>query len=125
MGKKWYVAYYSRQDDSRPVEKYLKELSVNQRAKALAFIELLEKEGPNLHRPYADLLEDGIHELRIKLTGTQVRILYFFCYENFIILTNVFDKHSKKVPKEQIKLAKESRIDFLDRVSNEDIRSKT
>jgi len=125
MGKKWHVAYYSRQDDLKPVENYLKELPVNQRAKALAFIGLLEEEGPNLRRPYADLLEDGIHELRIKLTGTQVRILYFFCYQNFIILTNVFDKHSKKVPKEQIKLAKESREIFLDRFSEEDLRRKT
>jgi len=68
-----------------------------------------------LPRPYADLLEDGIHELRIKLTGTQVRILYFFCYRNTIVLTNVFDKHSDKVPKKQIKLAKENRNDFLTR----------
>ena len=79
------------------------------------------KGAPNLPRPYADLLEDGIHELRIKLKGTQVRILYFFCYQNIIVLTNVFDKHSDKVPKEQIKLAKENRIDFLNRFSEKDI----
>ena len=65
MGKKWYVTYYSKQDGSKPVEKYLKKLPINERAKTLAFIELLEEKGPNLHRPYADLLEDGIHELRI------------------------------------------------------------
>ena len=62
-------------------------------------------------RPYADILEEGIHELRIKLTGTQTRILYFFCYQNIIVLTNVFEKHTDKVPKAEIKLAKESRVD--------------
>jgi len=41
----------------------------------------LEKQGPNLPRPYTDLLEDGIHELRIKLSGEQIRILYFFVME--------------------------------------------
>ena len=70
-------------------------------------------------------MEDGIHELRIKLTGTQVRILYFFCYQNIIILTNVFVKHSDKVPKEQIRIAKENRKDFLNRFSEKDILEST
>ena len=124
MGKKWHITYYSKQDGSKPVEKYLKELPINERAKTLAFIEFLGEKGPNLHRPYADLLEDGIHELRIKLTGTQVRVLYFFCYQNIIVLTNIFDKHTDRVPKEQIKLAKESRTDFLSRFSEKETRSK-
>jgi len=124
MGKKWYVTYYSKQDSSKPVEKFLKELPVPIRAKALAFIGLLEEKGPHLYRPYADLLEDGIHELRITLTGMQVRVLYFFCYQNIIVLTNVFNKHTDKVPKDQIKQAKESRTDFLNRFSEKMIRSK-
>jgi len=37
-------------------------------------------------------------------------------------LTNVFEKHTDKVPKEQIKLAKENRIDFLNRFSEQDVR---
>ena len=124
MNTKWKVIYYSRQDGSIPVKGYISNLSLKERAKALAFIGLLEGKGPNLYRPYADLLEDGIHELRIKLSGTQVRILYFFCYQEFIVLTNAFDKHSAKVPEEQIKLAKENRADFLSRFSEKDIREK-
>ena len=124
MNTEWKVIYYSKQDDSIPVKGYISNLSVNERAKALAFIGLLEEKGPNLPRPYADLLEDGIHELRIKLSGTQARILYFFCYQNFIVLTNAFDKHSAKVPKEQICLAKENRTDFLSRFSEKDIKEK-
>ena len=72
-------------------------------------------------RPYADILEDGIHELRIKLTGTQVRILYFFCYQNIIVLSNVFDKHTDKVPKTEIVMAKDNRMDFLSRFKENDI----
>ena len=105
-----------------PVKDYIDNLSIKEQAKVLAFIGLLEGKGPYLPRPYADLLEDGIHELRIKLKGTQVRLLYFFCYQNIIVLTNVFDKHSNKVPKEQIKLAKEARIDFLNRFSEKDMK---
>ncbi|MCL2443980.1 MAG: type II toxin-antitoxin system RelE/ParE family toxin [Treponema sp.] len=122
MSSKWKVLYYIKQDGSKPVEEYIRKLSINERAKTLAFIDNLEESGPNLHRPYADLLEDGIHELRIKITGTQVRVLYFFCYQNIIILTNVFDKHTDKVPKAEIKLAKKNRMDFLSRYTEQEIR---
>ena len=108
---------------TKPVEDYIRKLSTGERAKILALIDHLEEKGPNLHRPYADLLEDGIHELRIKITGTQVRILYFFCYQNIMILTNVFDKHADKVPKSEIKLAKDNRDNFLNRYTEQEIRS--
>ena len=124
MSTEWKVIYYFRQDGSIPVKGFISALSVKERAKTMAFIGLLEEKGPDLPRPYADLLEDGIHELRMKLSGTQVRILYFFCFKNFIVLTNVFDKHSNKVPKEQINIAKESRMDFLCRFSEKDIKEK-
>jgi len=122
MSTEWKVIYYSEQNGSKPVEKYIDKLSIREQAKTLAFIGLLEENGPNLPRPYADLLDDGIHELRIKLTGTQVRILYFFCYKNIIVLTNIFEKHSDKVPKEQINLSKKSRADFLNRFSEKDLK---
>jgi phage-related protein len=122
MSRKWHVLYYSAKDGSMPIMEYIHNLSISERAKAMAIIKLLEDKGPDLPRPYADLLEDGIHELRIKLTGTQVRVLYFFCYQNIIVLTNVFNKHSTKIPKSEINIAKESRVDFLDRFSEKEIR---
>ena len=122
MGKKWYALYYFTHDGLKPVKEYIDELPLREQAKTLAFIALLEEKGPNLPRPYADILEDGIHELRIKLKGTQVRILYFFCYQNIIVLTNAFDKHTSEVPKAEIKLAKDRRTDFLGKHSENDIR---
>ncbi|WP_460057642.1 type II toxin-antitoxin system RelE/ParE family toxin [Spirochaeta dissipatitropha] len=58
------------------------------RAKIMSWISILEENGPILPRPYADLLRNEIHELRVKLSGSQVRILYFFCFEDFIVLTH-------------------------------------
>ena len=124
MTKRWQVFYYSMKDGTMPVKDFLDNLSLRERAKTMAFIGLLEEKGPNLPRPYADLLDVGIHELRITLTGTQIRILYFFCYKNIIVLTNVFDKYSKKVPKSQIKLAKDCRVDFLARFTENNIRGQ-
>jgi len=123
MNSKWHVVFYIKQDGTKPVEEYIRKLSINERAKTSTLIEELEEKGPDLHRPYADLLEDGIHELRIKLTGDQVRILYFFCYKNIIILTNAFEKNTDKVPKSEIKKAKKNRDDFLARYTEKEIRS--
>ena len=122
MNSKWQLFYYVKQDGTKPVEEYIDKLSCSEQAKTFAFIDHLKESGPNLPRPYADLLEDGIHELRIKLTGEQVRILYFFCYKDIIILTNVFEKHTDKVPKSEIKTAKKNRDDFLGRYTEREIR---
>jgi phage-related protein len=124
MTNEWRVYYYDKTDKTSPVKDYINALPLKERAKTLAFIGLLETNGPNLPRPYADLLKDGIHELRIKLTGTQTRILYFFCYQNTIVLTNVFEKHTAKVPESEITLAKTYRADFLSRYSEQDIREE-
>ncbi len=85
-------------------------------------IAALEEKGPNLSRPYADLLKDGIHELRVKLSGNQVRVLYFFCYRDFIVLTNVFTKTTAKVPEADIREAKRCRDDFLKRTDEKMLR---
>jgi phage-related protein len=85
-------------------------------------VSLLEEQGPNLPRPYADLLIDGIHELRLKLTGDQIRILYFFCYKEFIVLTHVFTKRTEVVPAPEIKKSQKCRDDFLSRFDEKKIR---
>jgi hypothetical protein len=41
-------------------------------------IERLKELGHELRRPEADLLRDGIHELRVNLRGINYRMLYFF-----------------------------------------------
>jgi hypothetical protein len=72
VATKWRIYYYDTAEGISPVKDYIDALSLREKVKALAFIGLLETNGPNLPRPYADLLEEGIHEIRIKLTGTQV-----------------------------------------------------
>lgn len=115
MNEKWTVVYYESSDRKCPVIDFIDSRSKRNQAKILSLISFLEEKGPILPRPYADSLEDGIHELRIKLSGNQVRILYFFCYKEYIILTHAFTKTTDKVPKSEIKKAKKYRDDFLKR----------
>jgi phage-related protein len=124
MDFSWRVFYYEKPDGTYPVMEFIDALTPREQAKTLSFINLLEEHGPNLKRPYADLLEDGIHELRITLSGTQTRFLYFFCFRDIIILTNVFEKNTQAVPESEIKLAKGRRNDFYKRFLEEDFKEK-
>ena len=121
---KWSIIYYETDDGKCPVENFISSRKASNKAKILSLLSFLEEKGPNLPRPYADLLEDGIHELRIKLSGDQVRILYFFCYKDFIILTHSFYKRTNQVPKSEIRKAKKYRNDFLSRFNEKQLREE-
>lgn len=113
MPKKWKIIYYETKQNESEVYQFIETQKDRNKAKILSWLSILETKGPLLPRPYADLLKDGIHELRIKLSGNQIRILYFFCYENYIILTNSFSKNKERVPEKEINKAKKCRTDFL------------
>lgn len=115
----WEVIYYETEDHKCPIMEFIDSRKKRNQAKVLSYVSLLQDNGPNLTRPYADLLEEGIHELRVKLSGEQTRILYFFCFRNLIVLTHAFIKTTNKVPKAEIKKAKKYRDDFLKRFSTE------
>ena len=118
----WHAVYYEKEGGECPVMDFIEWRKKSNQAKILAWISLLEERGPNLPRPYADLLEDGIHELRITLSKDNIRILYFFCFKEFIVLTNWFNKTTSQVPEEQISEAKRCREDFFKRISEEQLR---
>jgi len=115
MKPKWKVIYYTDKNDNCPVETFINSRSISNQAKIFNWIEQLEMHGPNLPRPYADLLDDGIHELRIKLSGDQIGILYFFCYKEYIILTHAFTKNTDRVPRVELEKTKKFRDDFINR----------
>jgi phage-related protein len=115
MVEQWDVEFYSDHDGNCEVAEWIMKLKVSQRDKVIAWIDKLQEMGPLLPRPYADLLLDGIHELRMKVSGNQVRILYFFVFENRIVLTHPFYKHVSKVPEKEINKAIQIREDYLRR----------
>ncbi|QEN04088.1 type II toxin-antitoxin system RelE/ParE family toxin [Thiospirochaeta perfilievii] len=123
MINKWNIIYYEQNQESEVFD-FVESQKNSNKAKLLSWLSILEEKGPLLPRPYADILDDGIHELRIKLTGKQVRILYFFCFKDFIILTNCFNKKTNKVPKKEIAKAKMYRDDFLSKYNEEKLRKE-
>ncbi|EMY60021.1 type II toxin-antitoxin system RelE/ParE family toxin [Leptospira terpstrae] len=123
MSKKWKILYFTENEEfPSEIEIFINSKDERNQAKIFAWLNKLAELGPNLPRPYADLLIDGIHELRIKLSGSQIRILYFFCYKDYIILTNQFVKNTDKVPKAEIKKAIKRRDFFLKKYSEKNYK---
>jgi phage-related protein len=119
MEKQWEIELYSDANGTCELADWLTKLKLSHRDKVLAWIDKLQEEGPLLPRPYADLLKDGIHELRVKVAHNQVRILYFFIFENRIVLTHRFIKNTSKVPEKEIKRAQNIRSEYIERSKNE------
>ena len=101
------VWFYCNKDGKSPMLELLQELAQDDRRaynKCRALIDRLEELGHELRRPTADLLQDGIYELRTKVGRVNYRLLYFFHGKNVAILEHAFTK-TANIPKEEIKRA--------------------
>ena len=70
-------------------------------------------EGPDLKRPYADVVSGKIRELRIHHSSNQYRILYFFQLKDQIVLVHAFAKKTQQLKKRDIALAERRMQDWL------------
>ena len=113
------VDFYRFDNGEAPVEKFLDELNIKMRNKALDSLLLLEEFGNALREPHSKYIEDGIFELRIKFASDISRIFYFFYVGNKIILTNGFIKKTNKTPKGELNLAKKYKSDYEKRFASQ------
>ena len=118
MYKVWF--YVTRRGDY-PVKELVEKLDKRSRAKIWRYIALLEEKGPRLTRPYAAYVGGKLRELRIRIRHGSIRIFYFFCAGNNIILLNAFKKNSARLPVKEIEKAKIYKNDFEERYSNGEI----
>ena len=112
---KFKVLFYQKADGSEPVKQFLNSLDKKMRAKMVRTIEALQNNGNDLREPYSKHLDDGIFELRAKVSSNITRVLYFFYVGNRAILTNGFIKKTQKTPKEELAKAKKYKADFIQR----------
>ena len=117
--KKFEVLFYEKRNGECPIEDFLVSLDVKMRAKIVGLLELLEEKGNQLREPYSKNIDDGIFEIRCKVGSNITRVLYFFYHDGKIILTNGFVKKTQKIPLNQIRIAKEYRIDYQERAGKE------
>ena len=96
-----------------PLDDFLDDLDKKARAKVMAHLSLLEEQGPNLKRPYADLVRGKIRELRIRQSSSQYRVLYFFQLRDHVVLVHAFSKKTQQLKTTDLDLAEKRMTDWL------------
>lgn len=109
------IIFYTTEQGDSPIDEFLNGLDKKARAKVAAYLSLLEEQGPNLKRPYADHVRGKIRELRIRYTSTQYRVLYFFHVGNLIVLVHAFAKKTQQLRENDIALAERRMGDWITR----------
>jgi phage-related protein len=97
------VVLFIDEDGACPLLVWLDRLPAKVQDKCIVRIERLAERGHELRRPEADLLRDGIYELRVSFRSVNYRMLYFF-HQQTAVISHRLTKE-KEVPDKEIELA--------------------
>ena len=114
MENEYSVEFFEKSNGTCPAEEYIESLDTKLAAKVYRTLGILEENGPDLREPYSKHLDDGIFEVRAKVSTNISRVLYFFYIGMRIILTHGFTKKVQKTPPLEIERAKSYRKEFLE-----------
>jgi len=118
----WEIEFYESANGDCPAREFL--VSLNKKDElpyVKRAIDHLQEFGNQLRRPQADYLEYGIFELRISVKRKQIRLLYFYFYQDKIVISHGLRKEAK-VKTSDIEKAKSIRaIIFHDAKENDEI----
>jgi phage-related protein len=89
------VVFYRETDGSVPALEWFDGLPAKAQDKCRIRIQRLAELGHELRRPEADILRDGIYELRVGLQHVNYRILYFFHGQVAAILAHGLTKRDR------------------------------
>ncbi len=95
------VVFYREADGRVPVLDWLRELRRENRrafARCVAKLRMLAMLGHELRRPHADVLRDGIRELRARQGRVHYRILYFPHGRDLVVLAHGLTKEGVVPP---------------------------
>jgi len=122
MDKEWKIIFYENENGECPMDDFMNLLSDVDKEKIVKWIKYLKNVGAELRRPQGDYLREGIYELRVRLQSyKQTRTLYFFCFENYIVLTHSFAKTTEEVPQKEINKALKFKENFLQKYNKNNI----
>jgi phage-related protein len=109
------LVFFTTERGDSPIDEFLDGLDKKSRAKVAAYLSLLEEEGPNLKRPYADVIRGKIRELRVHYSSNQYRVLYFFHVRDQIVLVHAFSKKTQQLKEKDIELSERRMDDWMRR----------
>lgn len=108
------LIFYETARGDAPALEFLLSLEARAQAKADRYFSYLRTQGPDLPRPYADVVQGKIRELRVRFGTQQIRFLYFF-EDRSVILVSGFVKKASAVPVEELERAERRMKDWLNR----------
>ncbi|MBF0378910.1 MAG: type II toxin-antitoxin system RelE/ParE family toxin [Desulfamplus sp.] len=110
------ILFYKTESGRCPVKDYFDNLTDTQ-AQKVAWVLKLIRELDYVPSNYLKKLvnTDGIWEVIIDIGKDTFRILCFFCDNELIILTNFFQKKSRKTPIKEINIAEQRKKEYLNR----------
>lgn len=112
----WEIEHYVSESGQRPIGDFFSDLNkATELPYVMRDISQLANLGNDARRPLASPLRDGVYELRTRINKKQFRILYFFFFNEKIILSHGFLKKSAEVPQTNIDLALLHKKDYFKR----------
>jgi phage-related protein len=106
---------YTTERGDSPIDEFLDGVDKKSSAKVAAYLSLLVGKGPNLKRPYADVVRGKISKFWIHYSSNQYRVLYFFHMHDQIVVLHAFSKKSQKLKEKDITLSERSMEDWMQR----------
>ena len=103
------IIFYKTGSNKCPIEDYLDKLSNKQVAKITWVLKIIREIHPVPTNYFKKLVNtDDIWEVRVDVGRDTFRLLGFFDGKELVILTNSFQKKTRKTPSKEIKLAEET-----------------
>ena len=115
----WAIELYDRRDGSSPVAEFIEEQSKRNQAKIFAEFDDMAEFGLMPRGNKLKDLEGKLWELRFRGEGLQFRFTYFAHTGRKLVILHGFCKKTRKTPKRELKAARRSLQDYLDRTSRE------
>ena len=105
---------YTRPNGHNEFEEFYNSLSVKDRNKLRATIEMIEEAGIQaaIQLEWVKKLDSEINEIRSKVSSNIQRVLYFHVKNNQYIITHGFTKKTQKTPIKEIERAKQIKYEF-------------
>jgi phage-related protein len=98
-----YVVIYAEDNGAAPLLEWLDGIPAKAQHKCIVRIERLKEQGHELRRPEADILRDGVYELRVRHLRVNYRILYGFHQGQAVLLHGLTKEDA--VPDRDINMA--------------------
>ncbi len=101
-----------------PVQEFIKELEIKDRAKVLACLKSIEDLGFDSQRVQFRQIKGKLWEVKIKAVSSGFRIFYVTVRHDSLVLLHAYKKKSQKAPTREIAIAEKRMLEVISHESD-------